>query len=237
VRSVRLALDGKRVGRGSSARIDPKTLSEGEHRLVATVRPRRGRAKRVTLRFTVRECRSARLSATHRSRRALAYTDATLALSSGGPDLREVRVTLPPSTGAGRQLGRLRSGATVGTLTGAGAARQLRLAGRVRGTKPVILHSQGGVKVTIARSGAGAVVAVTGLPANVSSLNLRLNGRALRLVRNGARGSTTYSAELTDREGGRATVRGAVAVTPARKNARNNRAPRSADSGSREVTR
>jgi hypothetical protein len=218
VRSVAFALDGRALtARGGSVTIDPKPLRAGDHRLVATIVPRRGKRKQLTLSFTVRECRSALLAARHSMRRARTYTDATLTASSGAARIGGATLTLPANTGAGERLVRLRQGTRLGRLTIGSTRHELRLGAMVRGTRPVTLSNRDGVRVTIARRGGAATVTVTGIQSEASELRLQISGRATKLIRNPRKGAVRYSGTLRDQSGAQANVAAAVSAVAAKK--------------------
>jgi hypothetical protein len=208
IRSAEFSLDGKRAAGKGTLRIDPRKLSAGRHVLEVRVTPKKGKAKVVKLPFTVRECPSATFTAKHSRRGRGAYTDATLTLSAGDAEIAAAEMTVPAGTGTGRAVAKLKQGTAVGTLTVSGARRTilLKVAGKPAASGPVTLANADGTTVRIQRAGAGAKVIVTGVPEGATGITLKLAGASTRLLRNPARGTMRYSAKVTGRNCGSATL-------------------------------
>jgi streptogramin lyase len=217
IRNASFALDGKPVRTLRPRRSvtlafkhrELQNLSEGRHRMVATLKlrkaiklkgkPGKRRSLRMTSTFVVRECAPPTMAVIQSSKRRTRPTRIALRADSGGPALagatfragRALQPTRKTKNWARKVIGSLNLRQASKTVCKA----KLKAPRKI--TKTLTFKLPNGVVLRWT----GRTVAVSGLPAGVSGVWLRLNGTRQRMsFRNpGRRRTTTHSVRLTDR--------------------------------------
>jgi hypothetical protein len=191
-------------------------LAAGEHTLSASVKVKGVRAaKAVALKFRVAACLSPRLkfSVVSSTRGRVVPAQMRWRVKTGGPVLKQA--TLVNSARATVRVRRKLVGKKLGTIRLTGTATQQHDLVVPTGPTPskgadVLVLDRSGLKVLVGQ-GRGAAVTVTGLPAGTTGVDLRLLGKARKLVSlrkpcKVARGSSA----LVDSRGTKLTLKSAT---------------------------